>query len=147
MELLRPNRAVLRPERADLRPGREDGWMDRQTNGWTNKSPPVFYRTSSPSGPLPKKQLVIQGSHMVSSTRSRPKVEHRGEFRDVLRRHISGLRLLIKVIEGRFKGWRADFSPGEQIQGLEDRFETQRTGSIAFWTYLGNCALHICSKL
>ena len=25
-------------------------------NGWTNKSPPVFYRTSSPLGPLPKKR-------------------------------------------------------------------------------------------
>ena len=28
-----------------------DGWTDRQTNG----SPPVFYRTSAPSGPLPKR--------------------------------------------------------------------------------------------
>ena len=27
--------------------------MDRQPAGWTNKSPPVFYRTLSPSGPLP----------------------------------------------------------------------------------------------
>ena len=36
-----------------------------QTDGRTNKSPPVFYRTSSPSGPLPKnrpqmpKKLII----------------------------------------------------------------------------------------
>ena len=28
-----------------------DGWMD----GRTNESPPVFYRTSSPLGPLLKK--------------------------------------------------------------------------------------------
>ena len=27
--------------------------MDGQTDKWANKSPPVFYRTSSPSGPLP----------------------------------------------------------------------------------------------
>ena len=27
-----------------------------RTNEWTNESPPVFYRTSSPSGPLPKKR-------------------------------------------------------------------------------------------
>ena len=27
-----------------------------QTDGGTNESPPVFYRTWSPSGPLPKKR-------------------------------------------------------------------------------------------
>ena len=47
---LRSQRADLRPERADLRPGRGTNGM---TDGRTNKSPPVFYRTSSPSGPLP----------------------------------------------------------------------------------------------
>ena len=36
-----------------LKSAHTDGWMD----GWTNKSPPVFYRASSPSGPLPKKKL------------------------------------------------------------------------------------------
>ena len=49
---LRSQRADLRPERADLRPGRGTNGM---TDGRTNKSPPMFYRTSSPSGPLPKK--------------------------------------------------------------------------------------------
>ena len=43
-------------ERVDFRPERtkeqNDGWTDERTN----KSPPVFYRTSSPSGPLPKKR-------------------------------------------------------------------------------------------
>ena len=32
---------------------RMDRQMDKQTNKRTNESPPVFYRTSSPSGPLP----------------------------------------------------------------------------------------------
>ena len=30
-------------------------WTNKRTNGMTNKSPPVFYRTSSPMGQLPKK--------------------------------------------------------------------------------------------
>ena len=31
-----------------------DGWTDRRTDGRTDgQIPPVFYRTSSPSGPLP----------------------------------------------------------------------------------------------
>ena len=42
----RPERADSRPERADFRPG-----GDKRTN----ESPPVFYRTLSPSAPLPKK--------------------------------------------------------------------------------------------
>ena len=33
-------------------------------NGHTNESPPVFYRTSSPSGPLPKKLRIIIKSNM-----------------------------------------------------------------------------------
>ena len=33
-----------------------DGWTDKQMDGRTNEQKsPVFYRTSSPSGPLPKK--------------------------------------------------------------------------------------------
>ena len=64
---LRPERPGLRSERLDLRPERPDlrswrpemrpegpegGWTDGRTDG---QIPPVFYRTSSPSGPLPKK--------------------------------------------------------------------------------------------
>ena len=80
MSNLRPERPDLRPERPDLRPEGSEGGGDEQRNGqrngrmdeWTNertnertnkqtdertnKSPPVFYRTSSPLGPLPKKQ-------------------------------------------------------------------------------------------
>ena len=50
-------RLDLRPERLDLRPEGPDegGGTDARTNERTNESPPVFYRTSSPSGPLPKK--------------------------------------------------------------------------------------------
>ena len=33
--------------------GRMDGRTDGRTDVMTNESPPVFYRTSSPSGPLP----------------------------------------------------------------------------------------------
>merc|ERR1711911_337651 len=55
-------RADLRPERADSRPERQisglrgpggDERTNGRTNGMTNESPPVFHRTSSPSGPLP----------------------------------------------------------------------------------------------
>ena len=47
---LRPERAVFRPARADFRS--EKAWGG-QKDGWTKKSTPVFYRTSSPLGPLP----------------------------------------------------------------------------------------------
>ena len=55
---LRPERMDLRPERPDLRPekpgqGGTNRWANERTNNQTNKSPPVFYRASSPSGPLP----------------------------------------------------------------------------------------------
>merc|ERR1712074_12703 len=52
---LRPERPDLRPERLDLRPEGSDerGGTNKRTDGRTNKSPPVFYRSSSPSGPLP----------------------------------------------------------------------------------------------
>ena len=43
-------RANFRPKRADFRSERAWGGG---ADGWTNESPPVFYRTSSPSGPLP----------------------------------------------------------------------------------------------
>ena len=50
----RPEKANFRPERADFRPKRAWGEQtDKGTDGMTNESPPVFYRTSSPSGPLP----------------------------------------------------------------------------------------------
>ena len=71
----RPKKADFRPERADFRPERVDSSlrgqilglkgpgrdaqtdrkMDEQTN--EQKSPPNFYGTSSPSGPLSKKHL------------------------------------------------------------------------------------------
>ena len=50
---LRPGRSDLRPERSDLRPERPNEGGGR-TNGRTNeRKSPVFYRTSSLSGPLP----------------------------------------------------------------------------------------------
>ena len=57
-----PERADLRPKRADFRPERAWGTYgrtNRRTNGQTNRSPPVFYRTLSPLGPLPKKWIFF----------------------------------------------------------------------------------------
>ena len=61
----KPERPDLRLERPDLRPEKPDGGdglTNERTDGRTNESPPVFYRTSSPSGPLPKRgfrRLII----------------------------------------------------------------------------------------
>ena len=60
-----PESLDFRPERADCRPERawEDEWKDRR-----KKSPPVFYRTSSPSGPMPRflsLQLTIMQSRAM----------------------------------------------------------------------------------
>ena len=49
----RPDRADFRLERADFRPERAWGGTDERTDERTKV--PVFCRTSSPSGPLPKK--------------------------------------------------------------------------------------------
>ena len=45
---------------------RQTGWtdrrMDKRTDGrMDGQIPPVFYRTSSPSGPLPKKKAKCDG--------------------------------------------------------------------------------------
>ena len=56
---LRPERLDLRHERPDLRSQR-GGQPNDRTNGRTNKSPPVFYKTSSPSGPLPKNTTSLK---------------------------------------------------------------------------------------
>ena len=64
---LRPERLDLRPEGLDLRPeGPDEEGGDERRNERTNgrtKVPLVFYRTSSPSGPLPKrpKRAVLKG--------------------------------------------------------------------------------------
>ena len=51
---MRPEKSDLRPERADFRPKRARGGLtDGRMEERTNKSPPVFYRTLSPLGPLP----------------------------------------------------------------------------------------------
>ena len=54
---------ALRPRgagpRTDVRSdGRSDGRTDGRTDG--RKFPPVFYRTSSPSGPLPIKRKSVE---------------------------------------------------------------------------------------
>ena len=64
----RPERADFRPEKADFRPERADFSSERawggQTNGQTNKQKfPVFYRTSSPSGPLPKMERMMRNNY------------------------------------------------------------------------------------
>ena len=49
----------MRGSRADFRPERAwgDGRINKQMDRQMNESPPVFYRTLSPSGPLPKRQV------------------------------------------------------------------------------------------
>ena len=42
-------------------------------------------------------------------------VGHRGEFPDVLKGSISGLRRLMEVIEDGYEVWRADFWPEKQF--------------------------------
>ena len=54
---LKLERTDSRPGRADLRPKRIDGGGGK-TNGQMNKSRPVFFGTSSPLGPLPKKGAI-----------------------------------------------------------------------------------------
>ena len=56
----RPERADFRPERVDFRPERAWGkkFKNGQNDGWTNKSPPVFHRTLSPLGPVPRKPFT-----------------------------------------------------------------------------------------
>ena len=50
----RPERVDFRPERVDFRPERAFwGQTNRRMDGWTNKSPLVFFRTLSPLRPLP----------------------------------------------------------------------------------------------
>ena len=85
------------------------GGTEGRTDGRTSRNPPCVLQDIGPLGPLPKKEervndgdeeLVIQGSHMVSSTqcpagsgpvkrwsesraaapKGRCPVEHRGEF-------------------------------------------------------------------
>ena len=68
----RPERADFRRERVDFRPERAGfrperawgGWTDGWMDGQRNESPPVFYRTSSPSGPLPKKRFVVKPANL-----------------------------------------------------------------------------------
>ena len=70
---LRLKRAVLKPERADVRPERPDlksempDLKPEWTGGRTNESPPVFYRTSSPSGPQPKSPNLLFSCNFFAS--------------------------------------------------------------------------------
>ena len=51
--------------------GRRDRWTDGRTDGRTDKLiPPVFYRTSSPSGPLPKKEKKYKNKLLKGIKRS-----------------------------------------------------------------------------
>ena len=52
-----------------------DKWMDRQRDKMTNECPPVFYRTSSPSGPLPKKELLKKDSKKKRKKKNNQKDE------------------------------------------------------------------------
>ena len=69
---LGPDRAALRLERADLRPERTGGGTHRQKNKHTNKWTkfPVFYRTLSSTGPLPKKNKARYTATKVAYSRA-----------------------------------------------------------------------------
>ena len=74
MTYLRPEMPYLMHERPDFRPEGLDEGGDEQTNGRTNESPPVFYRTSSPLGPLPKSRVLVviiteNGGSLLEHTR------------------------------------------------------------------------------
>ena len=86
-------------------------------------------------------------------------VGHRGEFPDVLRGNIAGLRgnwggvwglgedLCLKIrfevwgqalgLGGRFEAWRADLGPGMLIWGLESGFEAWRADLMP-WELIGD---------
>ena len=52
------------------------GGTNGQTNGQTNeRKSPVFYRTSSPSGPLPKKQKKEKEENKMNEMKRRMKFE------------------------------------------------------------------------
>merc|ERR1712074_436580 len=59
-----------------------DGWMDGRTDGMTNESPPVFYRTSSPSGPLP---CFISLHFTITQSRATGIADHILPLGDLLR--------------------------------------------------------------
>ena len=54
-------------------------------------------------------------SFWAAAPKGRCPIGHRGEFPDVLRGNVTGLRRLIEFIKGGFEVWRADFRPEEQI--------------------------------
>ena len=69
---LGPERTNFRAEKAGFSPRGElgEGGGDELTNlrdGQTNKSLPVFYRTSSPFGPLPKEQRMRVFGTLIST--------------------------------------------------------------------------------
>ena len=75
----RPERVDFSPEKADFRPERAwGGRTNERTNGRTNKSPPVFYRTSSPWGPLPKRPKL--GSKRPDLGSQKPRLGSEGLY-------------------------------------------------------------------
>ena len=49
--------------------GRTNEQTNERTDGRTNESPPVFYRTSSPSGPLPKNRILKSITRTLNLTK------------------------------------------------------------------------------
>ena len=60
-----PERPDLWSQRPNLRPEGPDGGTNGRTDRRMNGSPPVFYRTSSPSGPLPKNRVIIKSTRVL----------------------------------------------------------------------------------
>ena len=66
----RPENAYFRSERVDFRPERAWRRTHERTHERTNESPPVFYRTLSPSGPLPKNEMIVVLSFQIVGHKS-----------------------------------------------------------------------------
>ena len=65
--------------------------MDGGTNGMMNESPPVFYRTSSPSGPLP---CFPSLQFTITQSRATGIADHILPLGDLFRSEISPKRLI-----------------------------------------------------
>ena len=68
--------------------------------------------TQCPAG---SNQLKKWSESRAAAPKGRCPVGHRGEFPDVLKGSISGLRRLMEVTEDGYEAWRAGYRPGGLI--------------------------------
>ena len=61
--------------------GGTNGRTDERTNEQTNESPPVFYRTLSPLGPLPKNETMKGETKEKKKERKKERKTHGPSYR------------------------------------------------------------------